>query len=355
VRASASSADVVIIGAGPAGCAAGISAAQAGLNAVIIERLSFPRHRPGETLPPGVEPLFRQLGVWEEIERADFVRHCGHRVAWRGASEFSAFGNTDGTPWLGFQAWRPRLDAILLRRAATLGVKILQPCRARAAMVAGDRITGVVTDRGEIRSRYLIDASGGRGWLARNQKWHTDCRSPQLIASYGYVRTRHAAEWHRPELRSTDEGWLWEAQIAPHVVAWTRLSFCGPRFDVPRNLTSLSDSRRLSIGASSADVTWRLTNRAAGPGWFLAGDAALTLDPASSHGVLRGLMTGIMASHLIGRVTREALSPDGAAETYQSWIRNWFDHDVANLQTFYRRLPSPPEWLARKNTALHFA
>jgi flavin-dependent dehydrogenase len=48
-----------------------------------------------------------------------------------------------------------------------------------------------------------------------------------------------------------------------------------------------------------ADVTWRIISPAAGPGFFLVGDAVAVLDPASSHGVLKALMTGMMAAHLI--------------------------------------------------------
>jgi 2-polyprenyl-6-methoxyphenol hydroxylase-like FAD-dependent oxidoreductase len=191
--------------------------------------------------------------------------------------------------------------------------------------------------------------------LARTQKWSAKYRSPPLIASYGYIETKHADEWFWPELRSTDGGWLWEAQVARHVVAWTRLSFDGRRFDVPLNLASLPDSRRFSVGRSCADVTWRLASQPAGLGWFLVGDAAFTLDPASSHGVLRGLMTGIMASHLIHRVHHEEISEEAAAATYQEWVVGWFDHDARKLESFYRRLPSRPQWLASKNTALHFS
>jgi flavin-dependent dehydrogenase len=345
VTSSALRFDTVVIGAGPAGCAAAIQAAQSGLSAAIIERLTFPRHRAGETLPPGVEPLFRQLGVWEDIERADFIRHQGHRVAWEGPWKYSSFGSAE-EPWLGFQTWRPTLDAILLRRAAALEVHIWQPCRALSPITRGSRIVGVVTDRGELRARYVLDASGGRGWLSRKQEWRTEYRSPPLLASYGYVETKRAAEWFWPELRSADGGWLWEAQVAPQIVAWTRLSFDGRRFDVPFNLASLPDSRRVSAGGSCADVTWRLASQPAGTGWFLLGDAALTLDPASSHGVLRGLMTGIMASHLICRIRNEEISEEAATANYQDWVRRWFDHDAQKLESFYRRLPSPPRWLA---------
>jgi flavin-dependent dehydrogenase len=344
-------ADVAIIGAGPAGCAAAISAAQAGLRVVLVERLSFPRHRPGETLPPGVEPLFKQLGVWEEIESAGFIRHPGQRVAWEGELKYSGFGGTTDEPWLGFQAWRPVLDAILLKRAAALGVEVWQPCRAVAPVMRDGRVLGIVTDRGEVRARYVVDATGGGGWLARKLGWAAERRSPRLITSYGYIETEQAAEWFLPELQSTTGGWIWMAQVLPRVVAWTRLSLGGQRGGAPVLLAGLPDARRLAVGGDSADVTWRLASNAAGQGYFLAGDAALVLDPASSHGVLRALMSGMMAAHLCAQVCRDGLAEESAAAAYASWVRAWFEHDAEKLGGFYGKLTSPPEWLVRRRRA----
>jgi flavin-dependent dehydrogenase len=340
--------DLAILGAGPAGCAAAISAAQAGLRVVLVERLGFPRHRPGETLPPGVEPLFKQLGVWEEILNAGFIRHPGQRVAWAGEWMTSLFGGTEEEPWRGFQAWRPVLDAILLRRAAAVGVETWQPCAAVSPVTRQGRVLGVVTDRGAIRSRYLVDATGGGGWLARKLGWAVERHSPRLLASYGYIATEQASEWFWPELQGNSRGWTWMAQVLPRVVAWTRLSLDGHRAEAPIRLTGLPDAQCLALGGASADLTWRLANQAAGPGYFLVGDAALVLDPASSHGVLRALMSGMMAAHLCAQVCRHGLAEKFAAPAYADWLRRWFDHDAKKLLEFYRKLAIPAERLTRR-------
>ncbi len=339
--------DLVIIGGGPGGCAAAISAAEAGLRVVLVERLSFPRHRPGETLPPGVEPLFRQLGVWEEIAAIGFIRHPAQRVVWNGAPVVTPFGGTREAPWLGVQAWRPTLDAILLRRAQSLGVTVKQPCRALAPLTQRGRIVGAVTDDGAIAARFVIEASGTGRWLARHAGQRMARRSPRLIASYGYVETCRAEEWFLPEWRASEQSWAWLAQVQPQVVAWTQLSLAGERLGVPDSLTRLPDARRFHAGGSAADVTWRLADEPAGPGFFRVGDAAFTLDPASAHGVLRGLMSGIMAAHLVSQIVDGRIAGEAAAATYGKWIRSWFDHDASRLREFYRRLPSAPGWVAK--------
>src|SRR5437016_2714483 len=88
VRESSKSVNILVIGGGPGGIAVAITAAQHGLRVAIVEREAFPRHRPGETLHPGVEPLLRQLGVWQEVERLSFLRHAGTHVTWGGEPQF---------------------------------------------------------------------------------------------------------------------------------------------------------------------------------------------------------------------------------------------------------------------------
>src|SRR5687768_16780881 len=122
------SVDVVVVGAGPGGCAAAIRCALAGLDVVVVEARRFPRHRPGESLHPGVLTLLRELGVAAEVERAGFVRYPGHHVSWGGPRRFQAFGSDALGAWLGVQAVRSQFDEILLRRARALGVLVLQPC-----------------------------------------------------------------------------------------------------------------------------------------------------------------------------------------------------------------------------------
>ena len=69
--------DVIVIGAGPAGCVAGSYAAKSGLNTLILERESFPRFAIGESLLPYGNAILKELGVWSEMERLGFVKKFG--------------------------------------------------------------------------------------------------------------------------------------------------------------------------------------------------------------------------------------------------------------------------------------
>ena len=76
----------------------------------------------------------------------------------------------------------------------------------------------------------------------------------------------------------------------------------------------------------------------AGAGWLMVGDAAATLDPTSSHGVLKAIMSGMTAGHLIAAVLDGKAPADGTATAYHEWLAGWFSADAGRLAQFYRNL-----------------
>ncbi len=73
-----------------------------------------------------------------------------------------------------------------MAQARRCGVQIVH-CRALHPLVTDGCITVVQTDRGIFSARYVIDASGDNGWLAKHLAIGIDRLSPHLIAHYGYV------------------------------------------------------------------------------------------------------------------------------------------------------------------------
>jgi len=343
--------DVVIVGGGPGGAACAIKCAEAGLRVVLLERDPSGRERPGETLHPGIEPLFIELGIESEILAADFLRHEGHWISWNEPLHFEAFGADERGSWRGFQVWRAEFDAILLRRARSLGVAIKQPCRVLRPLVEKGRVCGVATSEGIIRARVVVDASGSRQWLAGQLRLPVLKSSPRLIVRYGYALGElRAPRSETPALIADTQGWTWTARVKAETYAWTRLSFENSKPEsnwLPESLRSLERRGR----TRAADVTWRLAKPSAGFGYFLVGDAASVLDPASSHGILKAIMSGMMAAHLISKTIERKLDEAGAAQSYSHWVQSWFEHDTRRLKEMYAIFSTRDGWPDKKETS----
>jgi flavin-dependent dehydrogenase len=325
--------DVLIAGGGPAGAAAAITCARGGVRVVLCERDAAGGERPGETLHPGVEPLLAQLGVADRLGAVTGARHAGIWVEWGGARRFEAFGADARGAWEGYQVWRADFDAMLLERARELGAEVRRPCAATGVLEDGR----VLTTDGVVAARVRVDATGRARWLGRALGIPARPRSPRLFARYGYVEGECPPRDAAPALVADAEGWTWTARVKPRLYQWTRVGFRGGRTDADWLPGEFAGMARRGP-ARGADVTWRIAERVAGEEWFMVGDAAAVLDPTSSHGVLRALMSGMMAGHLATAVVRGRAPAREAAAVYHDWLAGWFAADAARLGELYRRL-----------------
>ena len=341
--------DVVIIGAGPAGTAAAILCAQRGLNVALLEQMTFPRERPGETLQPAVELVLRQLGVADAVLAAGFLRHAGHWVQWGGARQFSAFGQGTEGPIHGFHIPRDALDSLLLCQASKSGVRVVQPCGALTVVRDQQRVWEIQTRQGHFTARYLIDASGASRWLSRQLKLRWRRFSPRLIARYGYAVGVCPEDDLFCGIVAEPSGWCWTAKIAEHTYHWTRLDF-SPDNQTQAIPPAMFEHLTPSGATRGADVTWRVCEQVAGDGFFIAGDAAFVLDPAASQGVLKALMSGMMAAHAVIQAQRHPEHKRSIGHQYQLWTHQWFHRDRLKMCDFYRTHPFPPKWLLDAST-----
>lgn len=323
---------VIIIGAGPAGSATAITLASAGVPVTLIERQNFPRTKPGETLHPGIEPIFERLGVLQKILAANCIRHTGnHSVQPDGQQLFQAFGSAQ-EDWRGFQLPREQLDIVLRDAALKAGARIIQPCRKIELVVNEQgRPTGIHHDGSYLGCSYLIDASGQSHWLTRKLDIQWDYHSSKKYVAYGYVNTLTPAIqkiYLEPVFQTLASGWLWIALVGADKLAWVRL--CEKYVDksIPAQLHDCQSSGKIF----SADVTWRIARKLSGDGWMLSGDAAAVLDPSSSHGVLKAIMSGMMCAHLLKAALTGLHQEREIASHYTDWLKSWFLSDVQQLR-----------------------
>lgn len=121
-----------MIGGGPAGSAAAITARKHGADVRLYEQSRFPRHKVcGEYLSPEVAPLLEQLGVFE-----DFVARGPHRMT-RLSLHFRRASKHCRLPEPAYGLSRHALDHLLIGHTANVIRERLQP--AKGTVVAGGR------------------------------------------------------------------------------------------------------------------------------------------------------------------------------------------------------------------------
>src|SRR6185436_20070587 len=90
------------------------------------------------------------------------------------ALQWTEFDSLAGGREYSLQVERSRFDAILLARAAAVGAEVREGHRVRAVLWDGERAVGVrytcaEGTTGEVRARWVIDASGRSGLIARER------------------------------------------------------------------------------------------------------------------------------------------------------------------------------------------
>jgi flavin-dependent dehydrogenase len=324
--------DLVIVGAGPAGCAAAIWAAERGLSVLLVDRSQLPRVRPGECLHPGIEALFRDLGVQDQVLAKCQVRPLGRTVFVGEERRFEYFGSDAEGAWRAFHLSRAELDDIFRDRAQQLGVTLRIHHSRIAPVISDGKIKGVDLGGQMLRCAFVIDATGQCAWLTRALGRRPVAASPRMTAFFGYRRGRIFDE----QMFFADAaGWQWVAQVSQDVVNWTSMHFGLHKAPHPPDVISLLSPCGISGGS---DVTWRMAPCVAGPSYFIVGDAALVTDPASGNGVLRAVMSGIKAASNARAVIAGQALEAAAARDYEVWLRRWFVSDVDRLVSMYDSL-----------------
>jgi menaquinone-9 beta-reductase len=165
-------ADVIVVGAGPAGSTTAYYLAQAGLDVLLLEKSRFPREKVcGDGLTPrGVRALVA-MGI-SVSEQDGWVRNKGLRVIGAGKRLELAWPELSSYPGYGLVRPRTDLDQMLAERAEQAGARLLEEVTVTGPVQheRTGRITGVTARdaNGErtYRARVIVAADGNSSRLS---------------------------------------------------------------------------------------------------------------------------------------------------------------------------------------------
>ncbi|MBK9179017.1 MAG: geranylgeranyl reductase family protein [Acidimicrobiales bacterium] len=341
-------ADVAVVGGGPAGAAAAITLARAGRHVVLVDRARFPRDKCcGDGLTVAALRLLEQLGLdpgmipsWTPIAEACIRAPSGRIAAFPLPRDLGLFAAV---------APRIELDAALLDLARGEGVKVADGHALTAARVEPDRIVLEVAGLGAVGARYAVGADGiwsplrralGAGVEGYRGEWHA---FRQYVTNTG-PEARRLWVWYEPDLLP---GFAWSFPL-PDGRANVGFGIQrGGRWRT-RDMAALWPDLlgrahvRAVLGADAVlDGThkaWPIPARvegvpltAAGGRALFVGDAAAATDPLTGEGIGQALLTGALAARAIAEAG--ALRPARAAATYEGRVRGALaaDHRLSTV------------------------
>ncbi len=189
-------ADVIVVGAGPAGSSAAWWCAQAGLDVVVLEKAAFPREKVcGDGLTPRGVKALDDMGI-DTSPASGWVRHKGLRV--QGGGEDVEVDWPALATWPAYSVVRRRseLDALLADHASAAGARVHTEVTVTEPLLddAG-RVVGVRAESGPDkepivwRAPLVVSAEGLSGRLAKSLGLVRREDRPLGVAVRRYVRT----------------------------------------------------------------------------------------------------------------------------------------------------------------------
>ncbi len=312
-------ADVVVVGAGPAGSAAAAWAARAGRDVLVVDSEQFPRDKAcGDGLTPRAVAEMELLGLGSWLDGR--IAHHGLRMSGFGA-DVEVLWPGPSFPSVSSAVPRTELDDRIRMLAVDDGAKMMLGVKAvDVHHDSSGRVSSLLLDSGaEIGCEDLIVADGARSTLGRvlGREWHK--QTVYGVAIRGYIATPRANEpWitSHLELRSPDGevlpgyGWIFplgngEVNIGIGALATSKR----PADAALRPLMSYYTSLRRDewgfsgeprLGLSALLPMGGAVSGVAGPNWMLIGDAAACVNPLNGEGIDYGLETGRLAAEMLG-------------------------------------------------------
>ncbi len=152
-------ADVIVVGAGPAGASAAYHLAEAGVDVLLLEKQSFPRDKIcGDGLTPRAVRQLIAMGI--DLDAPGWQRNKGLRIVGAGHRLELPWPELATFPHYGMVRTRTDLDEILARHAEKAGARLMESTAVTAPVIdeRTGRVTGVTARPVDDRGRKIGDA-----------------------------------------------------------------------------------------------------------------------------------------------------------------------------------------------------
>jgi geranylgeranyl reductase family protein len=214
VSTPARDADVIVVGAGPAGSTTAYHLAQSGADVLVLEKSSFPREKVcGDGLTPRAVKAITSMGI-DTSEKAGWVHNKGLRIIGGGMRLELPWPDLATFPDYGLVRPRSDFDDLLVRQAVKAGALLRENTNVQGPVLdeRTGRITGVSARDEEgreitYRAPLVIAADGNSSRLSLAMGIHKRDDRPMGVAVRTYYKSpRHDDDWLESWLELWDRG-----------------------------------------------------------------------------------------------------------------------------------------------------
>ncbi len=326
--------DVLVAGGGPAGAALALLLARQACRVALLEASSYDLPRYGETLPPEINPVLRELGLWDSFQALAPLQATGMISVWGDPVpvETDFVRNVHGPGW---HIDRRQFDHMLAREAVNAGAQIYSRCRVGTCERTGD-----FWSAGECRSRILVDACGRNGLrIEGNVEREIEDELIAIALTISYIEERPRDL--RTCVEATPRGWWYTAPLpdgtsmamfftSPEVYRNEGVAIYEELKAAPITAQRFEGARMQDSRVLHAISSCRKT--LTGNGWLAVGDSASSYDPLSGRGVFKALQHARLAANAILSALRGETAP---TSLYTSQVRHEFDEYVRQRRSYY--------------------
>lgn len=366
-------ADVAIVGAGPAGAIASALLHQQGHKVIVIERQHFPRFSIGESLLPQCMEFIAAAGMLDAVNNAGFQFKNGAAFTHNG--NYSFFDFTDKFspgPGTTFQVQRATFDHLLASEAQKQGVEIRYGHNlASIEFSATGASLQVQPDQGDayqLNATFVLDASGFGRVLPRLLDLELPSNFPARTSVFTHIQDNiDSPTYDRSKILVTihpehKDIWFWlipfKDRCSLGVVGESHYfdkypdnatcikEFVSQTKDLShllRNAVFDTPVQKLSGYACNVKSLW-------GNHFALLGNAGEFLDPVFSSGVTIAMKSASLAAPLVSRQLKGefvdweneyAVPLKRGVETFRNYVSAWYDGRFQDVIFFRQDRASP--------------
>ncbi|GAA0673285.1 geranylgeranyl reductase family protein [Kitasatospora atroaurantiaca] len=347
-----SSADVIVVGAGPAGSTTAYHLARTGLDVLLLEKAAFPREKVcGDGLTPRAVKQLVDMGI-DVSESAGWLHNKGLRIVSGGSGLELDWPELAAFPDFGAVRRRADFDELLVRQGQSVGVRLFEQANVSGPVLDSrtGRITGVTARLGDEKrpvtftAPLVVAADGNSTRLSLSMGRHRRQDRPMGVAYRTYFTSprhddRYLEAWmdlsdHRDGKRRLLSGYGWVFGMGDGTsnvgLGVLDTSTAGGELDWRELLRTWCAGMPAEYGFTPANMTMPIRGAALpmalnrqphyADGLLLVGDAAGMVSPSTGEGIAYAMESGRIAADVIVQALAR-ITPAGRERALQSYPR----------------------------------